>query len=1012
MTGGVGEHTISDVVARPAVTLSAAILGGVRLRVGALEVPLRGIQRRLIVGLLLAEAGRPVPAARLADRIRAGSTSGARDPVNAVHAHVARLRRLLDSTSGGLGSRWLASSADGYVLRPDAYDVWDYDELVRGCITSGRVASSQALTSAARALDLWSRPWGDLSDAQALADECRALELRHRSLEETWAALVVQLKVGGDHCDRLVELARAEPTRERRWALAMRALVQAGRQAEALGLYREARGVLADELGIEPGADLAATHQAVLHQDSSLLPPTEETGPDNVPVASADFVGRESDLDVLDRLVSRSRIVTVSGMGGLGKSRLVGEWVRRSGRHSMTTWVDLRGVSPDGVLARIAGELGLSPQHHSAPHLLTLIEAAVGRSPTVMVLDDADSLDGSLADVAIQLTALLGELTILVTARHPLGLTSEEVLALRPLPLPAPGRSLQGSAVNLAQVLLGSAAGEAQARHVAELGGGIPAALELIASRRRHADDRSVVVTTGSGAGVMAEAVMDAVEQLSPHAHELLERSIHLPGGMSSALAGALAVDPGRTRSEPATGTHRARVLRELVSASLLVTETSAHGVRYRVLQPVADVLGDASGKDRAACLLAVAAWARATTRDSYFETPDRGGLSVIAAEHVNLDAALQHLHSSDPAAMLDLAVALAEVWAHSGRVAEGHRWIEAALAAAADAGTVPGPARARALIALANSRGLAHIAEHGHAVAESVRLLAEAGMTHTDLWAAAQAQLAVVLGWRGDVAGMTSAKSAVRRAVAASGSEWFAGIVLELDGLSTLVSGVPLSGVDACLEAVAVFEALGDLDAAVVAAYFACVLARRGGMSSGPLAVLLRRSEEVAAGSGTTKSRALIAGESARFAMTHGSPGRADDLARALSLTERAGNLHHAALGRRDLGLLLLRAGRTDDAVYQLRAGARHLLRTDPASSSLAVAGLARLRGGGEQRSLAAAAWSLAAGSGGAPLNDDDRAMLLALAGPAPSPLPPHRVARQTIVDLLGFEADLPRAP
>lgn len=984
------------------------MLGGISLWVGDEQVPLRGPQRRLLVGMLIADVGNPVAAERLAEGIRGGAPPRAQDPVNAVHAHVARLRRLLDAASDGEGSRWVASSVGGYVLRPDELDLWEYDRLVHQCTVSSPMQKLGALSAATSALDLWATPWGDLADSSALVEAARSLELRHRGLEETWAALTVDLAVGREHCDRLVRLARAEPTRERRWSLAMRGLVQADRQGEALALYGEARRFLALDLGVEPGPHLASTHRAVLHQDPTLVLPTKSSDPDNLPAVVADFVGRDSELDALDGLVTRARVVTVSGLGGVGKSRLLAEWVRRRGRQPMTQWVDLRGTVAGGVPTRVADELGLSPERNDAQHLLGLIETVLCRSPTVLVLDDADDSDGAVADLALLLAARVEHLTVVVTARHPLGITGEGLLALAPLPIPAPGRPLQGSAVHLASLLLGIDVEDGLARQVAEKGGGLPTAVALVASQHRGGIHRGTGLNMSPGAGsVVAGAVEDAVAQLSPRALTLLTRSSHLPGGMSLSLSDVMS--PDTMTSFAALDLRgdrgdRAKLLRELVAESLMLTETDRHGLRYRVLQPVADALSARSGADDAGeAMRRLTGWANANVRQSYFLTPDRAGLALVAAEHVNIDAALQRGQTQDPAGMLELAVSMAEVWAFAGRVADGHRWIDTGLASASEAGTVPGPSRARALIALTNSRGLAHIAAHGDLVVEAVELLADEGLTTSDMWAVANSQLTVVLGWRGDVEGMTKARTAVRVAVSAAQSEWFEGLLLELDGLATLVHGRPLTGVPDCLRAVKTFEDLGDLEAAAVAAYFACVLARMGGMSTEPMERLLRRSEELAASAGTIKSRALVAGELARFAVARGNPERAEELARALTLTERAGNLHHAAMGRRDLGLMLLRDGQRGEAAYQLLAATRHLLRTDPPSSALAVAGLARLRSGGEHRVLAGVAWSLARGAAGTPVTEFDLAHLLVLVGPQPETLPSHEAARRTLADLLG---------
>lgn len=988
--------------------LHGRVLGSVGLVVDGVEVALRGTQRRLLVALLLAEAPRAVGVDRLAE-VLSGGRSSATDPANAVHAHVARLRRLLHADPD-VARGWLCSLPDGYALRPDTCDLWEHD---RGLAEAQAVAGHDperalALLDASRRL--WAAPWGGLGEHPALVDHVRRAELRHRGLEERWAALTLEAEAGVELADEVAELARAEPTREQRWSLAMRALARAGRQAEALALYDEARRTLAEELGIDPGPQLRATHQAVLRQEPA---PVVDGGPAAaVHVTGGDpFVGRLEELDSLDVLAARSRVVTVTGLGGLGKSRLVREWLASRSRPVRTRWADLRGAAPESVATRVATELGLALSEDDPHHALAMVRGALRHAPTLLVLDNADDVAPETAELVAALVADVGDLTVVVTSRQPLGLTEERHLALAALPPAVAGRSLEGTAAALAHERLGAVADESLARAVAEAAGGLPVAIEMIAARVRQDPSHRVArsgVTPASGDPV-ARAVEEAVLHLSGEAAELFRRCVHLPGGMSREVAGALLPGPRRVddRGHEAA---RARVLRELVSGSLLVTSATTRGVRYRALQPVVDARRAwAEPRDEEATMTAVASWLGSCTRDSYFEPVRSDGIRAVVEEWINLDEVMRWLARHDPRGLLQLGMSLSDVWDVTGRGAEGHRWVRQASGALPDLDPVT---RARALLAFHTSRGLAYIAAHGDVVREAITLLREAGAEDTDLWAVSHAQLSVVEGWRGDLPAMERALGVVRTAVERAGSPWFGALVDEIDGMACLPRGRAADGVGPCLRAASTFEELGDVDSASNATYFACLLGRFGGLPSAELTRLLDLGRERAATTGMPKAQALVAGEAARFGIDRGHVAHADELAAALALTEEAGNLHHASVGRRDLGLVLLRAGRHAAAGHQLRAALRHLLLLDRAASATALAALSGLRDGALAATLAAAAWALAEQADGMPLSAADLALVRDLAGPRPTSLPDADEAVRLARDALGLHDTVPSSP
>ncbi len=136
------------------------------------------------------------------------------------------------------------------------------------------------------------------------------------------------------------------PFREQAWGQLMRALYQAGRSADALAAYGRARVVFATELGLEPGPALRELERSILTHDPRLGGPLagDVLGPPNLPAALSPLIGRESELAALDRLCEENRLVTLTGTGGIGKTRLAAELAARtSGAHPFGPYfVDLR----------------------------------------------------------------------------------------------------------------------------------------------------------------------------------------------------------------------------------------------------------------------------------------------------------------------------------------------------------------------------------------------------------------------------------------------------------------------------------------------------------------------------------------------------------------------------------------------------------------------------------------------------------------------------------------------
>jgi DNA-binding SARP family transcriptional activator len=231
-------------------------------------VSIPGVKVRALLAALLVNDGRPVPADRLIENLWADNMPG--NPSGALHAQVSRLRRALDQAAPG--ARDLVESGRlGYRLRvtPDAVDAGRFELLVTQAHTRQDARGRVALLT--EALALWRGPvLGDVADMEfARGSIVRLDEQRLMAIEEL-AETRLEL---GEHAllaGELGDLVTQYPLRERLRAAQLRALYGSGRQSEALENYEQHRRHLWDELGLDPGTELVALHQAILRQDPEL----------------------------------------------------------------------------------------------------------------------------------------------------------------------------------------------------------------------------------------------------------------------------------------------------------------------------------------------------------------------------------------------------------------------------------------------------------------------------------------------------------------------------------------------------------------------------------------------------------------------------------------------------------------------------------------------------------------------------------------------------------------------
>jgi predicted ATPase/DNA-binding SARP family transcriptional activator len=676
-------------------------------------VPVRSARQRALLAMLCLHAGRVVTADALVDVLWGDDVPA--DPSAALQTHVHRLRRILPD--GALEHRH-----PGYVLQvgPGELDAERFTTAVADAAArrAADPAGAVALAEAALAL-VGGTPYAELADVDAFrGDVARLDELGVRAAEERAAGLVAFGRAD-DAVAALERLVADEPLRERPRALLVEALARTGRVADALDAYQGYRRTLAEELGLEPSEGLRRLERSVLdgalpdlrHGDGGAVPaaPTPEadgaTGPPSrrpsVPVTT--FVGRDADLAGVVDLLGRNPLVTLTGPGGVGKTRLalhvadaVVGWFPGGVVVCELAAVDVAG----SVASAVAAALGVDDQGGAA--LLARIAEAVSDRPTLLVLDNCEHVLDGAAPLAEHLARVADGSAVLATSRERLGADGEHVWPVEPLGVGGSGDGValgDGPAVALLldrarAVRPGFAPDGADAAAVAEICrrlDGLPLAIELAAARLGALtpaevvdglDDRFRLLRSGRRTADPRQQSLRAVidwsfARLAPDEQGALAALAVFADGFS--LAGAAAV------TEMSLGDAR-DVVTALVDRSLVVERRQGSSTRYSLLETVREygldhlevTFGLAAARRRASDHLV----ALALRADEGVRGPDAATwLAVLDVEQANLRAvhhALVDAGEAEPALRLSGAL---HWWAFDRARQEVFGWAEAAAA-------------------------------------------------------------------------------------------------------------------------------------------------------------------------------------------------------------------------------------------------------------------------------------------------------------------------------------------
>lgn len=678
---------------------------------------LGGPRRRAVLAALLLERGRSLPVERLVELL--WPTPAPSSAATMVHAAVAALRRALEL---GGGPRVLVTRDGGYAVEVGAeqVDVARFETALAEGRRDFALVPRKVARLLAEALAEWRGP--ALAGVEEAFARAAAQRLDERRVEARALRADAELRLGHHWAivAELEALAAEHPLREDVCALLMLALYRCGRQAEALAAYRRLRTVLAGELGVEPERRLSDLHLEVLRHDPALDPAL--VGAAVLPAPLGSFVGRAGDLDRVGALLRAHRLVTLTGPGGVGKTRLAVEIARREA-DSEAVIVDLAPLADAALMQGLVAE-ALGVRAEPGQPLARTVAAALAVRPTLLVLDNCEHLVAESATLVQLLLAAAAPLRVLATSREPLGVPGERVHSVRPLSVPSEGESAEQAAASAAVRLFGDRAGAAgsgftvTAANVALIGelcrqlDGLPLAIELAAARAATLPLAKLVDRLNE-----PFALLESVTRAADPRHRSLAATLAwghaLLGDAERALFARLAVFPGRFDLAAANAVSRGSTdvelpLARLVASSLVqLDELSDGGKRYRLLKTVrayAAAQLDARiqsevAEQHAAHYLAVAEKAQLRL----FAPRSGPWLEQLHTERDNLRAALAWSFTHDPQRGVRLVNCLWHYWDLQGTRDEGLYWVRKALAAAGS-----GPATQR--LPLLSAAALLHL--------------------------------------------------------------------------------------------------------------------------------------------------------------------------------------------------------------------------------------------------------------------------------------------------------------
>jgi predicted ATPase/DNA-binding SARP family transcriptional activator len=641
--------------------------------------------------------------------------------VEMLHVRISELRRFLHAEPDIIVTR-----RPGYVLdvASERVDAQRFEIAVpeaRRALDDGDAAV--AVTGLDAALAMWRGPaLPEIADRSFAQPYVARLENLHTQAVEDRIAARLALGQHRDVVAELEALVREHPLHERHRHLLMLALYRDGQQSEALEVYQQGVELLREELGIDPSQDLQDLWLKILRHDAGLSAPqviaVSRRQAHELPVELTSFVGRDAELQDTCTRLAASRLVTLSGVGGAGKSRLAIE-VAQERREAFPDGIWIVELALVGDPALVSSTVAAVVGAHERPQdsLRDAIVERLRSAVSLLVLDNCEHLVEEVADLTRDLLRRCPGLRVLCTSREKLGLAGEVVIEVSGLTVPQPADAA-------AELVLASGAARlfveraeaAQSRFrltdnnapaVAEIArrlDGLPLSIELAAAHTAAfapaqiaagLQDQFRLLSGGSRAALPRHRTLRAVvdwsyDLLTEDEQRLFDRLTVFVGGFG--IDAVVAVG----------GTDAPDLLARLVDKSLVTADVVEPEYRYRMLetlraygleelnrQGVTAEVRDAHARYYFDLATAAAVGLRSKDLASW--------LDRLNLEHANLRAALDWSLASDAnETAAGIAAALYPFWDLRGFYSEGREWLRRVLMAGR---RLSPPLRARVLM-------------------------------------------------------------------------------------------------------------------------------------------------------------------------------------------------------------------------------------------------------------------------------------------------------------------------
>lgn len=734
------------------MTLLVHLMGSVRLVRDGEPVAVGGPKQQVVLAVLALSAGRRVSTDRLVDVVW-----GENPPASArrtVQSYVASLRRAL-----GAGAA-LEPSQNGYTLDVERsmVDLLAFEDQAAELLADVGLDIDDRAERLADVLSSWETPMDGIRGTSRLHELSAPFEeLRCQAVEGLAAAQIAGTRAG-DAVRMLEALVREYPTRENLWLELARGLSRLGRRDAALVAIQRAREALREHLGVHPSDLLSALETDLLTDDDvadsgsglQAALPNSNGRPHRLPQSLSSFLGRVAEIDDVARLLSQERLVTLRGLGGIGKTSLALRVAtdQASDFDDGVWFVDVAYVAPAGSMSeKFLAAIGLRPRADTDPLDQLLTQLSPLRA--LLVVDNCEGHVDEISEVVGRIVHAAPDVHVLATSRSSLAVAGGAVWQVGPLDISTAVDLFAERARVVRRNFVLSDTNRRIAETICEKLDGIPLAIELAAARLNvlgldqileHLDDRFALLTDRTHVRRDDERMLQSALDwsyglLDEHERSLLRRLTVFPVGFTLESANEICAD-----GESVVGLVRA--LGVLVEASLVVFDADGDAdPRYRLLETVREYAAaklTASERDEVALRHAAHFVDVASRFAAQRETDHLGALRVVDRDLDNLRAAMACAFAYEqPEWGLSIARHLSAYFFSRQLNREFLRWLQVGIDQADPASDEALLALAFALIAADNSNyveatgRLAEQVERGIGLAQSTAVRARLLTSH-----------------------------------------------------------------------------------------------------------------------------------------------------------------------------------------------------------------------------------------------------------------------------------------